>query len=222
MCGVCGTRGHRADACWRNPDATDKRAIASAPKNSPLARRVASERANANQCRRSRVPPRSTQAPAPAPTPWADSPEEADAAIAYATGTHADSTSKGSCFSAVTIAHIPAPPQDARTIEFAIDSGATWHLHGRREDISDLKPCRDTISGIDGAVQKCLRIGTLNMVPKDSLDQDHALSIKDVRLTPNASISLLSASQLMADQNFEVILAPPAHLSTLCGETLPL
>ena len=60
------------------------------------------------------------------------------------------------------------------------------------------------------------------MVPKDSLDQDHALSVKDVRLTPNASISLLSASQLMADQNFEVILAPPAHLSTPCGETLPL
>ena len=57
---------------------------------------------------------------------------------------------------------------------------------------------------------------------KNSLGQEHALSIKDVRLTPNANISLLSASQLMADQSFEDILAPPAHLITPCGAPLPL
>ena len=182
VCGVCGTRGLTANACWRNPDATDQRAIASAPKNSLLAKRVASERANANSRRRRRMPPRSAQAPAPDPTLWADSREGADAAIAYATGTHVDNTSKdGLCFSAVAFAHALAPPQGAHIVNFAIDSGATWHPHGRREDISKLRPCHDTIAGIDGAVQKCLEIRTVNMVTKVSLGQERALSIKDVR-----------------------------------------
>ena len=134
VCSVCGTRGHRADACWRSPLATDERAIARAQKNSPLAKRVALERANNR-----RMPPRSTQAPTPVPTPWVDSPEGADATIAYATtGTHADNTSEdGLCFSAVAFVHAPAPSQGALIVNFAIDSGATWHLHGVREDILD-------------------------------------------------------------------------------------
>ena len=204
------------------PEAIDERAIISAPKNSPLGKQVASERANNR--RSSRMPPRSTQAPTPAPTPWVDSPEGEDAAIAYTTGTHADNTSKNSlCFSAVAFAHALAPPQGARIANFAIDSGATWHLQGVREDISDFRPCHDTIAGIDGAVQKCLGIGTLNMIARDSLGQVDTLSIKDVRLAPNRNISLLSASQLMADRHFRITLAsPPAHLSTPCGATLPL
>ena len=84
VCSVCGTRGHTANACWHNPEATDERVIASAPRNSPLARCVASERPSTKTFvnstgHRNRLPPRSTQTPSSAPAPWAGSPEGADA-----------------------------------------------------------------------------------------------------------------------------------------------
>ncbi len=123
-------------------------------------------------------------------------------------------------YSAV-FANTPAPQLGARIVNIAIDSWVTWHLHGRCEYITDLRACNDTIAEIDGAEQRCLGVDMLNITIKNHLDQTVQLSIQDVRLAPNANLSLLSASQLMADW-FQVALHHLAHLGTPCGATLPL
>ena len=156
-----------------------------APLNTALGRRVASERSSASSRTRrgSRVPPRTTQSPTSATAPWAGSPEGADAAIAYATGVDDDAVEDGFCYSAVanqqTATLAPHPPH---ALNIAIDSGATWHIHGRRSDLTNFRPCGDSIASIDGTVQRCHGIGTLEVQVLDHLDQTVTLRIRNVRL----------------------------------------
>ena len=157
VCDICGKKGHTADACFMNADATCARAKEMAPPSTALGRRViASEKRGAKSRTRrgSRAPPRTTQSPTPATALWADSPEGADAAIAYATGIDDDAADDGFCYSAVgdhrTPTRTPHPPH---MIDIAVDSGATWHIHGRRNDLTDFRPCGDSFAGIDGTVQ---------------------------------------------------------------------
>ena len=107
VCSVCGIRGHAANACWHNADATE-----SAPRNSALGRRVAADKSKpTNHRRRNRQPPRTTTS-APTTAPWTLSPEGADAAFAYATGTIADDTAEdGLCYSAVGLKKASPTPQ---------------------------------------------------------------------------------------------------------------
>ena len=159
VCSICGKKFHTANACYQNADAPDVQARELAPLNTALGRRVASEKRGASSSNRrsnSRVPPRTTRGPTPATAPWAGSPEGADAAIAYATAIDDDAAKDGFCYSAVanrqTATHAPHPPH---ILNIAVDSGATWHLHGRRGDLTDFRPCGDSIAGIDGFVQRC-------------------------------------------------------------------
>jgi len=211
VCNICGKKGHTADACFQNADATCERSKEIAPLNTALGRRVASEKrgANSKTRRSSRVPPRTTRSPTPATAPWAGSPEGADAAIAYATGVDDDAADDGFCYSAVgdhrTPTRTPHPP----------------HMMRRRSDLTDFRPCGDSIAGIDGTVQRCQGMGTLEVLVQDRLDQTVALKIRNVRLVPRSNLSLLSASQLLAD-GYEIALRAPAHLKTPHAETLPL
>ena len=71
VCNICGKKGHTADACFQNADATCERSKEIAPLNTALGRRVASEKRGANSKTRrgSRVPPRTTRRPTPATAP---------------------------------------------------------------------------------------------------------------------------------------------------------
>ena len=153
-------------------NATCERSKWIAPPNTALGRRVASEKSSASSRTRrgSRVPPRTTQSPTPATAPWAGSPEGADAAIAYATGVDDDAVEDGFCYSAVT--HQQAAtlsPHPPHALNIAIDSGATWPLHGRRGALTHFQPCSDSIAGIDGTVQRCQGMGTVEVVVQDRL-----------------------------------------------------
>ena len=106
-------------------------------------------------------------------------------------------------------------------INIAVDSGATWHLHVRRDDMSVIRACNDSIVGIDGTVQRCHGVGTLKIAVKNHTNETVQLRIQNVRLTPHANISLRSASQSLSD-GFEIALQTPAHLKTPCSSTLPL
>ena len=223
VCSICSIKGHTANACWRNADATDERAKASAPRSSALGRCVAADISSpANYRRRNRLLPR-TATSASTAAPWTVSPEGADAAIAYATSTIADDSAEdGLCYSAVGGKASPTPQPTSRVINIAVDSGVTWHLHGRRDDMSDIRACDDSIAGIDGAVQRCHGVGTLNIAVKNHVDETVQLQIRNVRLAPHANLSLLSASQLILPDGFVIALQTPAQLKTPCGSTLPL
>ena len=67
----------------------------------------------------------------------------------------------------------------------------------------------------------CQGMGTLEVLVQNHLDQTVALKIPNVRLVPRSNLSLLSASQLLAD-GYEIALRAPAHLKTPHAETLPL
>ena len=67
-----------------------------------------------------------------------------------------DAADDGFCYLAVgdhrTPTRTPHPPH---MINIAVDSGATWHIHGRRSDLTDFRPCGYSIAGIDGTVSRC-------------------------------------------------------------------
>ena len=64
-------------------------------------------------------------------------------------------------------------------------------------------------------------MGKLEILVQDRLDQTVALKIRNVRLVPRSNLSLLSASQLLAD-GYGIALQAPARLPTPQGATLPL
>eukprot|EP00965_Chrysotila_dentata_P054078 1794633-Pleurochrysis_carterae.AAC.1 len=40
------------------------------------------------------------------------------------------------------------------SICFVVDSGCTWHIHPHRDDLINIRPCTDRVTGIDGRTQR--------------------------------------------------------------------
>ena len=114
-----------------------------------------------------------------------------------------------------------ADARDDAKITLAVDSGSTWHLHPRRDQLHNLRPCNDSIKGIGGASQQCVEMGDLSFSALDENGGKVTVELSDVRLAPNVDIALISASQLIG-AGFEVILGTPPRLKDPFGSCLPL
>ena len=114
-----------------------------------------------------------------------------------------------------------ADARDDAKITLAVDSGSTWHLHPHRGQLSNLRPCNDSIKGIGGASQRCVEMGDLSFSALDENGGQVTVVLSDVRLAPNVDIALISASQLIG-AGFEVILGAPPRLKDPFGTSLPL
>ena len=49
-------------------------------------------------------------------------------------------------------------------IKLIIDSGSTWHVHNNRDDLTNQRPCLDTISDAQGTLHSCDCIGDLTLL----------------------------------------------------------
>ena len=91
-----------------------------------------------------------------------------------------------------------------RLIEFIVDSGCSWHVHPILADLVNVRPCHDTISGVDGKPCKCVAIGDLPLTVKDGKGRAKSVLVKNVRCVPEFTESLLSVDQLWADSQVDV------------------
>ena len=89
-------------------------------------------------------------------------------------------------------------------IEFIVDSGCSWHVHPILADLVNVRPCHDTISGVDGKPCKCVAIGDLPLTVKDGKGRATSVLVKNVRCVPKFTESLLSVDQLWADSQVDV------------------
>jgi hypothetical protein len=84
-----------------------------------------------------------------------------------------------------------ADARDDAKITLAVDSGSTWHLHPRRDQLHNLRPCNDSIKGIGGASQQCVEMGDLSFSALDENGGKVTVELSDVRLAPNVDIALI-------------------------------
>ena len=98
----------------------------------------------------------------------------------------------------------PSSPSSPRSIAAVMDSGCTFHCHPRREDLINFKPCSECMTGIAG--NKCMitGIGDLPIRSRDRAGKWHDFLIRNVRLAPQFTDTLLSVDQFFEDSKTEV------------------
>ena len=126
----------------------------------------------------------------------------------------ADSSSLQRVKNASSTEHVSA-------VTLAVDSGSTWHLHHRRDQLTNLRPCNDYIKGTRGVSQRCLAMADLEISSLDENGRETTMKLADVRLASDVDIALISVSQLI-DANYEVMLGCPPRQRDPSGATLPL
>ena len=115
----------------------------------------------------------------------------------------------------------PSSTARGSAVTLAVDSGCTWHLHHRRDQLKNLRPCDDSIKGIGGVSRRCLEMGDLEISTLDEDGRETFVKLTDVRLAPDVDVALISVSQLIS-ANFEVMLGTPPRLISPSGAALPL
>ena len=96
-----------------------------------------------------------------------------------------------------------------------VDSGASFHMHPRRGDLVRVRPCADSIVGVDRTSHACPHVGDLPLLARDAQGRYVKVVIKDVRHVPTLKDTLLSVAQLWRDN------AVAARFQDECSLVLP-
>ena len=103
----------------------------------------------------------------------------------------------------------PAPSTEQRGplawIHGVIDSGCSWHVHYRREDLVNIRPCADTFRGIDKHQHRATGIGDMPVVVKDIHGKHVKVLIRNVRLVPTLRDTLFSVDQFWEDSKVDTV-----------------
>eukprot|EP00965_Chrysotila_dentata_P007901 257477-Pleurochrysis_carterae.AAC.1 len=83
-----------------------------------------------------------------------------------------------------------------RHIGFVVDSGCTYHIHPYEKVLINVRPCSESVSGIDGKPRPCVAIGDLPLTVRDSRNKLLDYMLTNVRCVPSMRDSLLSVGQL--------------------------
>eukprot|EP00965_Chrysotila_dentata_P080224 2646966-Pleurochrysis_carterae.AAC.1 len=80
--------------------------------------------------------------------------------------------------------------QQGKHIGFVVDSGCTYHIHPHVGDLVNLRPCTETVSGVDGKPRPCVAVGDLPLSVRDSHNRIVDFTLPDVRCVPSMRDSL--------------------------------
>jgi len=86
-----------------------------------------------------------------------------------------------------------------------IDSGCSWHCHPCELDLINRRPCRDTMTGIDGKPQRVKCIGDLPIYVRDSTGFWRHAIIRNVRCVPSFTDTLISVDQFWEESKVNCI-----------------
>eukprot|EP00966_Prymnesium_polylepis_P269511 6226229-Prymnesium_polylepis.1 len=86
-------------------------------------------------------------------------------------------------------AHSTGPVRPYAPLTITLDSGCTFHMHHRREDLMHARPCSDVIPGLTEKVY-CKWIGDLPITATDKSGRSRNLLVRDVRIAEGATDTL--------------------------------
>ena len=92
-----------------------------------------------------------------------------------------------------------------RWINSVIDSGCSWHVHHRQEDVINIRPCRDTFRGVDNKLHRATCMGDLPAVVKNSNGKHVKILIRNVRVVPTLNDTLFSVDQFWEDSRVDTM-----------------
>ena len=92
-----------------------------------------------------------------------------------------------------------------RWIDSVIDSGCSWHVHHRQEDVINIRPCHDTFRGVDNKQHRATCMGDLPAVVKNSNGKHVKILIRNVRIVPTLNDTLFSVDQFWEDSRVDTI-----------------
>ena len=90
-------------------------------------------------------------------------------------------------------------------INSVIDSGCSWHVHHRQEDVINTRPCRDTFRGVDNKLHRATCMGDLPAVVKNSNGKHVKILIRNVRIVPTLNDTLFSVDQFWEDSRVDTV-----------------
>ena len=88
-------------------------------------------------------------------------------------------------------------------LSVVIDSGCSWHVHYRREDLINLRSCNDTMTGVDGKARRVEGIGDLPALSRDNKGRLQRITIRNVRLISSFNDTLISVDQFWEDSKVD-------------------
>ena len=86
-----------------------------------------------------------------------------------------------------------------------LDSGASFHIHYLESDLTNTRPCTDKFEGVDRMKHTATCIGDLDVSCIDSAGHPTDIRIRNVRIFPDVTDSLLSVSQLWNEGRVKVL-----------------
>ena len=106
-------------------------------------------------------------------------------------------------------------------LNMIIDSGASYHIHHNLDDLTNVRPCRNRLFGVDHQEHICTMMGDLELTATDSNGTYHDVMITGVRYAPKFKDTLLSVAQLWKQHSVDSVFRDRCHLHTLCGKSFP-
>ena len=79
----------------------------------------------------------------------------------------------------------------ARWARLVVDSGCTWHVHNRLEDLHNVRNCDDVVVDANGNEVTCPKVGDLLVVARDSRKREFKIWLKGVRFSPTFEDTLI-------------------------------
>ena len=115
----------------------------------------------------------------------------------------------------------PSSPKQSG-LRLIVDSGASFHVHGTLEHLTNLRPCSDSITGIDQHAHQCPQKGDLDIIAMTKCGLPQRVTITNVRYCPACNDTLISVGQLWREGRVEAIFREDGHLRTASGLMFPL
>ena len=116
----------------------------------------------------------------------------------------------------------------ARWARLVVDSGCTWHVHNRLEDLHNVRNCDDVVVDANGNEVTCPKVGDLLVVARDSRKREFKIWLKGVRFSPTFEDTLISVDQLWSAAHIDAVfrdvraLVCTRNVDTSTGEALSL
>ena len=106
-------------------------------------------------------------------------------------------------------------------MKLVVDSGASFHVHNRVEDLINVKPCSAKIIGVDHEPHTLTSIGDMPIKALDSNGMEYQLLIKNVRHAPKFKDTLISVGQLWEESKVDVVFKDVCLFKTSCNKMFP-
>lgn len=106
-----------------------------------------------------------------------------------------------------------------RWVDLVIDSGCTWHVHPRLDEMVNVRDCRDVVEDAAGNQVVCSKKGDLPLIIRSSQGVELSFTMRDVRWAPSFPDSLVSVNQLWESSKVDYVFRDEQRVVFACNHT---